>query len=786
MGISFSETMRGHLTDPEGHGHYFDFDVRAEAGQALDFARRGRTRITGVVHAPGWVDTAPLHGELTVSVLRRRTIRYDFEFPHPDGGDAYRFRGQKDLRWLRPVHSMTHLVGELSQGGKTLAQGWLDFDLSDLPSFLWGWSTVTSFQAVDFSPRAGLGRRRERIWRRLLDRMVVAGEKVPPADDETFAEAMRLLPQLPPLTRKLFLAGLDLVSSGARLRYLQGFADLSDERADAYLDRLQRGRVGRSLLMLTGLTLKTAHFSRRDYLDVVGCPAWENPVSEPPPRYLQSVHAPDEVEDGQTIPADVVVIGTGAGGGPVAAELAERGLAVAMVEEGAYEQRAQFAGAPERRMARFWRDGGMLSTVGNVPIPIPLGRMVGGTTAINSGTCYRPPDAVLTEWREELGLPAEFSAEGLGGYFRRVETEMGVCPAEAPHLGVVTEYVARGAEAMGFEHGPLPRNAPGCDGQGTCIVGCPTDAKRSTNVSYVPRALRAGAHLFTGMKVRRLLRRGRRFVGIEAVGRDSAGAERRVFVEARAVVVACGTIHSPLLLRDNGIRLPWLGRNLSIHPALGLTALLDRQSRPWDAIPQSYGVHGIDPRIRCEGFYVPPQLAAAALPLHGRDLTRWMDVQDRVGQFGFMIRDDGVGSVRGRLGGRPFIRYDLTRQATDLFGKGAAVLSELLLRGGASEVLVGIGDVVSVGSVEEARRLAERRFRPADFRSMAFHPLGTCRIGTSEKTGVIDLDHRVFGTDNLYVMDGSSVPSSLGVNPQITIMTLATRAADALATRLLS
>lgn len=228
-----------------------------------------------------------------------------------------------------------------------------------------------------------------------------------------------------------------------------------------------------------------------------------------------------------------------------------------------------------------------------------------------------------------------------------------------------------------------------------------------------------------------------------------------------------------------------LGRNLSIHPAMGMYGLFDQQMEPWNAIPQSYGVDDlVDDRVRFEGFYVPPPIGGALLPVEGAELTRWMDAQDRVGQFGFMVRDRGVGRVLSGPGRRPIIRYDLDAATLRRFRTGAARLAELLLQGGAREVLAGVGPVKSVRSVEEARAIEHRGLRPRDFRLLAFHPLGTCRMGVDADRGVVDTEHRVHGMQGLYVADGSSVPSSLGVNPQVTIMAMAARAAEGIAARL--
>jgi hypothetical protein len=780
MGLSFFETMRGELVDREGVAHPTDFAVKAESASLARLFLTGQARLAGVVRARPWAADLPCEGTLLIDPLRGRRMVYDLEFVDPEG-HRWRLLGQKDLSLLRPVHSMTRLRTELTCDGQPVACGMITFDLKDLPSFVRSAQWPTTIPRVEMTPRP-LDDRQEETLRAFAEALIVPGRRVPAVDDTTHTLVRRLLPRLPASLMDMLRAGLGVLDGWCVVATRRRFAKHLLERRRALLDAISAWRpLGEGLVYLLGMPIKAAHFSRRDYLDAIGFEIPPTPAREAEPRWMARVTPAGELPADSTVEVDVVVIGTGAGGGPAAAVLAERGLAVALLEEGEYHRRDAFAGPPEERLLRFWRQGGMMVTVGNVPVSIPVGRMVGGSTAINSGTSFRTPDAVLEEWRD-AGLPEDFAPDRFARWLDPVEAELEISPGDPRWLGGVAEIVARGAGAMGLGHGALPRDAPGCDGQGACTVGCPTDAKRSTNISYVPRALRAGAWCFTGMRVRRLLMHGSRAVGVDARGEDTNGAPRRLQVRARAVVVACGSLYSPMLLADSGIRLPQLGRNLTIHPALGQFAMCGPDLRPWRAIPQSYGIEGlVDPRIRCEGFYAPPSLSAPVVPAFGAELTRWMDAGGRVGQFGFMVRDRAAGSVHRGSNGRPIIRYDLLPDVVDLMHRGSAALAEVLLRGGALEVMTGIGNV---RTTDEARALAKRRVRASDFRAMGFHPLGTCRMTVDAARGVVDSDQRVFGTENLYVMDGSTVPSSLGVNPQVTIMAMATRGAERLATAL--
>ncbi|MBW2732347.1 MAG: GMC family oxidoreductase [Deltaproteobacteria bacterium] len=791
-GVSFLETMQGHLEDRWGRTHSIDFEIKARAQRWRRFARDGRTRFTGILHAPPWADHLPVEGTLEVSLIKRH-IRYHMDFNVE--GQSFELRGEKTIRWLRAVKTLTQMRVELSREGEKLAQGEVRFDLNQVFGFAASWSIndvrpTPSVRRALHHETAALSSLRARDRDRLLslvDVMIVPGEHVPAADEQTLQRLDTNLGRVAANVARGYGHGLAALDLMARLRHGKSLSTLSYEKRCALLRSLHQsnlpeplGSALRNAAFGLSTWIKSAHFGRPDYLASIGYPLRtevQNP--EPPARYLRQVTSAAALEPRTRVEADVVVVGTGAGGAAVAASLAAQGHAVVIVEEGPYGQRHDFTGGAMERSQRLWRQGATSFSVGRPPIAIPLGKLVGGSTAINSGTCLRPKTTVLDAWRKERGFPSDFSLTGLAPYLHVVERELQVAPADKRYLGAIADVVARGAEAMGFSHYPLTRNAPDCDGQGSCIFGCPTGAKRSTNTSFVPRALRAGAMLYTGLPVTRILKRGRRVQGVLAEGTDSYGATKRLEILARAVVVSCGAVGSPVLLAENGWRNPWLGKNLSLHPALGMWGLCDEPLEPWQAIPQGYGVDVQQEGICFEGFYLPPEMAALSMPLWGEELTRWSDNHARLAQFGFMVQDDSPGSVHATPWGTPLVRYELSKRSRQLLQRGAAILAELLLAGGASEVLPAIsGHQPIVRSLAQARGLASASIAPMDFHLLGAHPLGTCRLGASAAEGVVDFSHRVFGTENLYVVDGSNVPTALGVNPQVTIMTLALRAAD--------
>jgi choline dehydrogenase-like flavoprotein len=463
--------------------------------------------------------------------------------------------------------------------------------------------------------------------------------------------------------------------------------------------------------------------------------------------------------------ADACVIGAGAGGAVVAAELAEGGMSVVVLEEGQWHDPDGFTARIPEMLARLYRDGSQIATLGKPPILLPLGRGVGGTTLINSGTCFRTPARVLEHWQREYGV--DVSEQSLQPCFERVEKALSVSEVTPELAGGNAEVARRGAERLGWSHGYLRRNARGCVGSGVCTLGCPTSAKQHTGITYVPRAQRAGARVVSGAHVQRVIVERGRVRGARA--RMASGAS--IEVRSPIVVVAAGTIHTPLLLERSGIasQSGQLGRNLSLHPATAIFARMEEIVDMSRGVPQSFYVDEFaQDGIIFEGAAGPPAYAAMSLPLTGRSHAEAMADYRRLALFGLMVSDSSRGSVRA-LAGRPLIRYDLAREDLMRFRRGLARMRELFEAAGAREVHLPL----PAGVRPEQAGLR-------DLKLMAFHPLGTARADARPTHGVVDSDLAVHGVAGAYVADGSAAPSSLGVNPQLTIMALATRLAFAL------
>jgi choline dehydrogenase-like flavoprotein len=462
---------------------------------------------------------------------------------------------------------------------------------------------------------------------------------------------------------------------------------------------------------------------------------------------------------------DVIIIGSGAGGAPLAALLAESGMAVCVVEAGGPVEPA----SAEDALSRYYLHGGTTVALGNAAVAIPVGRALGGTTAINSGTCLRPPDAVLDAWDGTLDAPLFAAARE---HLPEVERDIGVRVPPMELLGRSHHLFVEGLKGLGApEPFVLPRNAPGCQGSGMCCFGCPTRSKQSTDLSYIPRARAAGAEVLTHTQASRI-RCGPD--GVELTVHRRGEGKRRL--GARELVLAGGAFGSVRLIRQNRLGTRWrqAGDHMTVHPASKVTALFPDPVHGERGVPQGMGLEHPDfPGLTFEGIFTPPDTLIPMFVASGNDLGWWLDRHDHLACMGLMVTDRGRGSVR-YLGGQPLLRYHLHRDDARLILDGLKFLARVYLRAGATRVqLPFAGEGNEVSSEAELDAIDAGSIAPRQLMTAGFHPLGTAAAGR-----VVDADLRLAGAPRVRVCDGSVLPGPPGVNPQLTIMSTAHALAD--------
>jgi len=481
--------------------------------------------------------------------------------------------------------------------------------------------------------------------------------------------------------------------------------------------------------------------------------------------------------------ADFVVVGTGAGGATAARVLSEAGYDVVMLEEGpdlpASERPTDLLGA----MSSAVRDMGTQSTTGATPIPLLQGKLVGGSTAINSGIIWRMPDDVREHWTREFGLADLVDEKEQTRIYDIIEDELEV-EVTAPEVrGDNAHKMAEACRALGLPGRPIVRNARRCKGRARCLQGCPEEARQSMDVSYVPRAVAQGARLHPLCRVQKVLRENGRAIGVSGAKLDRKGGQvGRFEVRARrGVIVAAGAVHTPLILLKSGLG-ALVGERFQAHPG---SAVVGRFP---DVINMGFGAtQGYELPMRAQGFKIeslslPPELLALRLPGVGRDWQARLGELNHYAQWVVQVRMGALGRVTAGWGGKPVVRFEPLDRDLAKMQQALGLICRMMFAAGATEVFPGLGHTPEVlHDVREVDALESAKLERADFHMMASHLFGTACAGVDPRRSVVGPDLQSHELPGLYVMDASVFPTNLGVNPQHSIMTVVWRAAEQLA-----
>jgi choline dehydrogenase-like flavoprotein len=481
--------------------------------------------------------------------------------------------------------------------------------------------------------------------------------------------------------------------------------------------------------------------------------------------------------------ADVVIIGSGAAGATAARVLTGAGLDVVIVEEGPHVPEAQLRSDMYTALTTVWRDLGMQVAKGRAFAPILQGACVGGTTAINGAIVHRLPESIHQAWQvgEMLSLPA------LERAYDQLDRELSVGPAPEEVLGDNSKLMRAGIERLGLSGNAIRRNVRQCRGSAHCNQGCPTGQKQSMNVTFVPRAIAAGARVYATCQARRLLTAGGRATGVTGrfVDRRTGRRGPPLRVRARAVVVAASAIQTPIFLRANGLGGRHVGRHLQTHPGTAVVGLFDRPVQLWFGATQGYEtMHFWNDRMKFETVGMPLELVAARLPELGPALMRGLGAFGNLAVWGVEVRARAEGRVRrGPLGGTSIL-YDLTDEDVRTMKLGIQRLVRLMFAAGAREVMPGVHGLPDrIRSPDEIEPIFALPDDPRLIHFIAAHLFGTARMGPDARGGVVGPELEVHGLPGLYVFDSSVFPSNIGVNPQHTICAVSWLAAERLAAR---
>ena len=610
------------------------------------------------------------------------------------------------------------------------------------------------------------------------------------------------------------------------------FAALSADDQTRCFDRWLNSALGplRSASHSVRRLLLAVHYARPEVTEAIGYAGpmhlrsprvpWEGPlpgVTQPDepvargPVALPTIIAPDPLPSG-VIPAvalradlhrtaDVVVIGTGAGGAVTAARVAEAGFEVVVLESGAYRTRADFNEREAELTEQLYADGA-LRTTDDASVALVQGNTVGGSTTVNWMIMLRTPDFVLDQWATESGVYGMTPRE-MGPVFERVEREVHASAVPEDAHSANNRILLDGARSLGWKVSTAQINATNCVRCGFCGVGCRHDAKQSTLVTFVPRALTAGATLHADTHVDRIEIRERDtgsgtppMKRVHATVRDpySGRPTRTLTIDAPIVVVAGGAIGTPALLQRSGLGGGGVGHWLRLHPTTAIWGRYDREIVTSTGIPLTTMC---DEHLRWRGtdfgFWIEtppmhPSFTAAAMPGFGQSHRTLMSSFNQLGVLIGLTRDGAErtrssGRVRVNRRGETSIAYALTPEDQRRVRASLSASAQIHFAAGAREVGTMHATPIVVRSAADVARLEEGSVGPNRIGLFSAHVNGTCRMGTDPSTSGATPEGERHGVRGLYISDGSLLPTSLGVNPQETIMAVATVLAERMVMR---
>lgn len=500
------------------------------------------------------------------------------------------------------------------------------------------------------------------------------------------------------------------------------------------------------------------------------------------------IYTGSDIKADATLTCDVCIVGSGAGGAHVAQRLATEGKRVIVLEEGGFHTSDRFDMRELSMYRRLYQEGAMRATA-DQSMKIMQGRAVGGTTVVNWTTCFRTPKRVFDFWHEHHGVEG-ISYEQLVPHWETIEKRLNVVKMTLEQANRNNLVTWRGAQKLGWRVDLLHRNVKNCAHTGYCGMGCPIDAKQSMLVTMIPEAVQAGADVYANAWVERITRNGRRCSSVIARLRNPATDQPSgvtLTVQAKVTVLAGGAINTPALLLRSGIDANGrTGMRTFLHPAVPGVGLHEERIEPFVGSPQyvhsdQFVDRGPDKMgMLLEGAPAFPLLVGSHASSFGAEKQALMDdlphlsITAALLHDGFDLSDYDEGAyVTLREGGLPRVDYKWTRRLSEGLREGIRNTLRCQLAGGAKQVMSSHPRYART-EAEVDRLVEEAPFGPNQIPVFVAHVMGGCAMGTNERKSVVDSrTMRHHGFDDVFVVDGSVYPTSLTVNPQLSIYGLA-------------
>jgi len=487
------------------------------------------------------------------------------------------------------------------------------------------------------------------------------------------------------------------------------------------------------------------------------------------------------------ISADVVIVGTGAGGGITAEICAKAGLKVLLIEEGPLKTSKDFKMLESVAYPTLYQESAGRKTADKA-INILQGRAVGGSTTVNWTSSFRTPADTLAFWQNQFALKV-MTVEAMAPWFEQAERRLNIADWQVPP-NENNDILRRG-------------NVKDCWNLGYCGMGCPTNAKQSMLVSTIPTALEHGAELIASLRAHSFkISQGRiRTLRCQVMNADGVlPSGKEVEITAKHFVLAGGSINSPAVLLRSNASDPYdrLGERTFLHPVVISAAMMEQEVRADAGAPQTiYSDHYLhtDPIDGPVGFKLEapplhPVIFASTQPGFAKKHADIMKNFSKTHMQLALLRDGfNSGSVGGQVrlnsDGSPVLDYKLTPAIWDAARRALVAMAELQHAAGALSTLPVHEFSKPANNIDEAlKQIKELEMKPLSMKVVSAHVMGGCAMAGEEKLGVARPDGKHWQIENLSIHDGSLFPTSIGANPQLSIYGLTNKLSQQLVAEL--
>lgn len=481
---------------------------------------------------------------------------------------------------------------------------------------------------------------------------------------------------------------------------------------------------------------------------------------------------------------DVCVIGSGAAGAIIASKLSETGKSVVLLEKGGYYDAEDMNQREVDMIPLLWKNGGANFT-DNLRIVIAQGQCLGGSTVINDAVCFKTPKIVRDQWRD---LGVDISEEEWDRATNEVWNNINVSRVTPEELNKNAMMLKKACEIKNYKSAENNRNCKDCMRCGFCHLGCHYETKQDMLVTYIHKAMQnSNLRIYCNCDAQKISYSNGVADGVEGNFIDKSGKTMfAIRVNAKVVILSAGSIASSQILLKNRIAIDKVGKGLSLHPAPALLAKFTEEINAYDGIPMSYTCDefGVPNGVENGGFliesiFLPIFSFALGLPSFLIEHAQLMKDFTHYAMAGVMIRDESNGIVTLSEKGNPKVHYTLSQKDINNLIKGVETLADMWFDAGAEKVISGHEDCITLNSKDDIPKLVEAiKTNPDGLPIASAHPQGGNKMGENKETCVVDSHCKVHSFENLYVSDASVFPTSVGVNPQITVMAIATMTAD--------